>query len=412
MELVFKDTFDISNYGGKSKLFKVKPAQVAYKLEAPVDPMTPEGQEIQTMMQTAWTKQMAKWKAEREKEYKAALKYTEESLLKKAAAQKGKIKDVEKWLNEEVKGAQVMIANAMKTLESQVKTVAEDLWTKATARVDKKFKSEIKSMKIKAAFRIVTQVGIIVAATAVAIVAAAAGVVVTAATEGVGAVSAVAIIPVVAASLVAIGKAGHNIYKAYDAAWPNHKKAADTLAKELAALQKAVEYSKRKRLKKDTTGKLGPKETIKLLLTDVKGKKSAVEKSLKTAATWSGNLRQECERLAVEITKMQEPIDDLFEKANGGDAKSKKAAEDLVKKQAQLLAKLNSCRSYIGIYDKMLEDAEKVIHEKLDDDSRLGSLIATVNKLRNDPIVKEVSTHAKPVFTGIKTTVVAIQKAA
>lgn len=217
MELVFRDTFDIDNYGGKKKLFNVKPAQVAYKLEAPVDPMTPEGKEIQSMMQRAWTKQMAKWKAQKEKEYKQALKYTEESLLKKAAREKDKIKDVEKWLREEVKGAQVMISNAMKTLESQVKSVAEDLWNKAADRIDKKFKSEIKKMKIKAAFRIVAHVGIIVAATAVGVVASAAGIATSVVTGG---VSLAAVGLAVAGTLAAIGRSGYKIYKAYDAAWP------------------------------------------------------------------------------------------------------------------------------------------------------------------------------------------------
>src|SRR3546814_16413717 len=108
---------------------------------------------------------------------------------------------------------------------------------------------------------------------------------------GAGAVTIGAVAPGIIAALATVAKSGFSIYKAVDKEWPTYEKSLATLEEKLKALITAVEYENRKQQNMDLRGKLGPKEKLKLLLTNVKGNSSDVEPAIQSCYASSGRFR-------------------------------------------------------------------------------------------------------------------------
>lgn len=411
MQLQFKDTFK-PKYAGK--IFTVTPANLTYEIEIPVDPITDEGKAIKKLTETLWAKEMQKFRATKEKEYAAAIAETERNIYKslaKRAKTEQDPKKLEAWLNEEVKGANVMIAGAIKTLESLVSSKAEEVYKKAAEAVDKKYNAHLRQKKIKAGLRIAGHVALILVAGALAIAAGAAGVAITALTAGAGSVSFVAVAPVVLGALVTVVKSGKAIHSTVQKEWPTCEKALDQLGKSTEALIKSVEYQNKKRAKQDLTGKLGPKERIKLFLNDIKGDVKAVESSLNNCRAYSVTLSQKIELLANRITEFQKPIDDLHDAAKK-DPDSKQAkqaaaeAQKLVTQQVKALQKLGKARDFVKQLNPAIVEGEKLVASTdVEDVAKLKGFLGKVQKLANNQSLNEAITETTAVINGVITLV-------
>ncbi len=150
-KLKFNETFD-PKY--KGKWFDVKPAKISGEIEVDVDPNTPEGKDILKLLFKLYKKEMAAFRKDKEKLYADVIATTEKNIEKSLEKKKKALKDqkkVERWLQEEVKGANVMIKNANKTLEATWKTRAQEIYKRAAAAVDKKYNTNFIEKKIDAA---------------------------------------------------------------------------------------------------------------------------------------------------------------------------------------------------------------------------------------------------------------------
>jgi hypothetical protein len=233
MDLAFDNIFDISSYGGK--LFKADPIQLGTTWEIPgVKAATPEGKEIEKMVKAMWAKEMDAFKKEKEKEYKDILVHTERALY--ATAQK-KAPELMKgddrkaaeaalltWLDEEAKGANVMIRNALTTFKGVAEKKMNELWDKIAQAVDKKFKTTLRNAKIVAALKITGLAIVIVAAAALTLAASVLGAL--AAPTGVGLAAGIGL---ALGGIATIAAASAKIYGVYSSNWPNHKTAAANL---------------------------------------------------------------------------------------------------------------------------------------------------------------------------------------
>ncbi len=407
MQLTFNDTFK-PKYTGK--IFSITPANLSYVIDIPVEPITDEGKAIKKLTESLWNKEMTKFRAAKEKEYAEIIAITEKNIYKTLAKKAQTEKDPKKldaWLKEEVKGANVMIANAVKTLESLVSQKATEVYEKAAEAVDKKYKSHLRQKKIKAGLKIAGHVVLILVAGALAIAASVAGVVITAATMGVGAEVFIAVVPVVLGAVVTIAKSAKAIHGTVQKEWPTCEKALTQLTKATESLIKSVEYQQKKREKKDLTGKLGPKERVKLLLNDVKGDVKTVEKSLENCRAYSVTMSQKIELLAQEITKFQEPIDDLLDasKKDPGSKEGKKAAAEankLVKQQVKALLKITKARTYLGQLAPALAEGEKLVASTdVENVSKLKGFLGKIQKLANNQSVQDAISEGGDVLSGV-----------
>jgi cell division protein FtsB len=399
MRLTFDEIF-APTY--KGKLFQVKPGHVAYSIEFDADPITPEGKDIQRLVKAHWKEEMAAFKKEKEKLYSEAINATEKNINKTFAKKWEKEKDekkLEHWLEEEVKGANVMIRNAIQTFESTVKSRAKKIFDTAAAKVDKKYKSNLRGRKFKAGLKIIAHVSLILAAGAVAIAATAAGVALTVGTGGIGALSFAVIAPAVLTVLTAAFNSAKGIHTAVKKEWPNLDKATEKLETTIKDLKAAVVYTKKKKLKKDTIGKLTPKDKFKLLFTDVKGKVKTAESTLLTCGNYCGRLRQNIEKMAKDVTSMQTQIDKLIA-ASKKEPKVQKKLTALSKKQARLLYEIEKARLHLEKLDPIVREGLKLVNSTdIEDEKKLSAFLNKINRIRNDGSVKLFMTEAKNVLT-------------
>jgi hypothetical protein len=261
MDVAFENTFDISSYGGK--LFKADPIQLGTTWEIPgVKAATPEGKEIEKMVKAMWTKEMDAFKKAKEKEYKEILAHTERALyataqkkapeLMKGGDQKAAEAALLKWLDEEAKGANVMIGNALAAFKGVAEKKMNELWGKIAEAVDKTFKTTLRNAKIVATLKITGLAIVIVVAAALTIAASVLGALTT--PTGIGLAAGVGLALGGIATIVA---ASAKIYGIYSSNWPNHKTAAANLKKTVEALKEAVEYEEKKLLKSSQGAALG-----------------------------------------------------------------------------------------------------------------------------------------------------------
>lgn len=401
MKLTFDDSFNISSYGGT--LFRADPIKLDYTLEIPdVETATPEGKEVQKLINAAWAAKMSAWKKDKEKEYKEILKLTEKALIETAkkkgpefmkAAKGDKAiasKQLVQWLSEEAKGANVMIKNALTTFEGVCQKYMLELWTKVAGAIDKKFKSTILKAKVKAVLKIVGLSIVIVAAAALTV----AGAVLTAlaAPTGIGIIAGLGL---AATGIATVGKAVSEIYGVVDKTWPDHKKAAKNLRDKVIVLGDALAYEEKKIDKESRGEKLGPKEKIKRMLGNVKGKQKDVEEALKGLSVWTGKMLIDIEKSGQAELKLAEQLHQLEEKLKkAGDPKQvaeiQKQLDDGHKEVTKLFRARENARGYLKRYSDICEEAAKVINagEQLTT-SKLGALAGKIESLMSS---KEMDT--------------------
>jgi hypothetical protein len=399
MDLAFDNIFDISSYGGK--LFKADPIQLGTTWEIPgVKAATPEGKEIEKMVKAMWAKEMDAFKKEKEKEYKDILVHTERALY--ATAQK-KAPELMKgddrkaaeaalltWLDEEAKGANVMIRNALTTFKGVAEKKMNELWDKIAQAVDKKFKTTLRNAKIVAALKITGLAIVIVAAAALTLAASVLGAL--AAPTGVGLAAGIGL---ALGGIATIAAASAKIYGVYSSNWPNHKTAAANLKKSVEALKEAVEYEEKKLLKTSQGASLGPKEAAKLFFANTKGKRADVAASIKSISVWTATMLQDVEKGGLAEIAIEQRLQGL-EKQLAAEADKKKAAElkkhcDAgIKKIFDARVARENTRLYLRRYAALTNEGATLLasEEKLTS-AALGAFLTKINDLANS---KEMET--------------------
>ncbi len=414
MKLTFNDTFNISTYGGK--LFQADQLKLDYALDIPdVETATPEGKEAQKLVNAAWAAKMATWKKDKEKEYKEILKVTEKALLESAKKKAPEFmkqakndktdaaKKMAAWLGEEAKGANVMIKNALSTFEGVCQKYMVELWNKIATTIDKKFKTAIRNAKIKAALKIVGLSIVIVAAAALTIAGAVLAAV--AAPSGVGIIAGLGL---AAGGIATIGGAIGQIYGVVDKTWPDHKKAAKNVRDKVIVLKDALVYEEAKLAKKSDGRSLGPKEKIKLLLGNVKGKQKDVNDGIKALAMWTGKMLIDIEKSGqaeVKLSAELDKLDKMLEKATGDKevAEIKKQQAAAVKQIFELRGARENARRYLARYTEICEEAAKVMadEEKLTA-SKLGTVVSKIESVMNSKEMEALITIGKGTVDFVK----------
>ena len=298
MELVFKHTFDIKNYGGK--LFTVSAGDAESKFViSDLDSESLPGKEMQRLMKPVWDKEMEAFKNGEEKRYKEILAETEKGIyslakkevdrhmLKEGLSKKETEKKVDVFIQEEGKGANHMIQRAVEGFQIVAEKKMRELWLKAAEIVDKKLKTNLRAAKIKAGFTMAGLAVAVVVTAAVGIAAAVAGLIT--APTGVGLVAGFAVAAGALATTISAAKRLHDVYVKN---WPNHKTAFALLKKRSDALDEALKYEEKKATKiapLDKGGQaksLGPKEKAKLLFLGTAGKRKELIESIDSMSAW------------------------------------------------------------------------------------------------------------------------------
>ncbi len=398
MDLNFDNTFDISAYGGK--LFKADPIKFGTTWQIPgVEAATPEGKEVQKLVQDLWAKEMGTFKKAKEKEYKEVLAHTEKALYAtatKKAPEFNKEKDALKatvdWLTKEGETANAMIRNALKTFESIAAKKMDALWTKIADIIDKKFKTKLKNAKIKAVFKIIGLSILVIAGAALAI----AGAILTglAAPTGIGALAGVGI---ALGGVATIAGAIAKIVAIYGAAWPDHKTASKTLQKKAEALKDALVYEEDKAAKSSDGTKLGPKEKLKLFFGNTKGKRKELEDAIKTMSVWNAKMMQSIEKHGQAEGMIETKLQELEKKLEAEKDKDSKTAKE-IKQQSDACVKrifegrghIENSRRYLKRYTAILEEGNVLVATEGKFDSK--ALSGFLGKLAQIAESKEVDT--------------------
>ncbi len=393
MDLTFDDSFDISNYGGK--LFKADPIRLASSWDIPAaKAATPEGKEVEKMVRALWAKEMDGFKKAKEKEYKDILAFTEQALrttakkkgeeLMKGGDRKAAEAALLKWLDEEAKGANVMIRNALTTFKGVAEKKMNELWAKIAGAVDKKFNTTLRNAKIVAALKITGLAIVIVAAAALTITASVLGAL--AAPTGVGLAAGVG---VALGGIATIAAASAKIYGVYTTHWPSHKTAAANLKKAAEALKEALEYEEKKLLKTSQGASLGPKEKAKLFFGNTAGKRAELAESIKAISVWTATMLQDVEKGSQAELAIEKQLQAL-EKKLASEQDKKKAAElqklcaASVKKIFDSRVARENTRLYLRRYAALTnEGAALLATEEKMNSAALGAFLAKIQDLAN-----------------------------
>jgi hypothetical protein len=393
VDLTFDDTFDISNYGGK--LFKADPIRLDTSWDIPgVKAATPEGKEVEKMVKALWAKEMDGFKKAKEKEYKDILAFTEQALrttakkkgeeLMKGGDRKAAEAALLKWLDEEAKGANVMIRNALTTFKSVAEKKMNELWAKIADAVDGKFKTTLRNARIVAALKITGLAIVIVAAAALTIAAGVLGALT--APTGVGLAAGVGL---ALGGIATIAAASAKIQGVYTTHWPNHKTAAANLKKAAETLKEAIEYEEKKLLKTSQGASLGPKEKAKLFFGSTQGKRAALAESIKAISVWTATMLQDVEKGGQAELAIEKQLQQL-EKRLASEQDKKKAAElqklcaASVKKIFDSRVARENTRLYLRRYAALTNEGAALLasEEKLSS-AALGAFLARIQELAN-----------------------------
>ncbi len=398
MELNFDNTFDISSYGGK--LFKADPIKIGTTWQIPgVQAATPEGKEIQKLVQDVWSKEMESFKKTKEKEYKDILAHTEKAVYTSAQKKamefqkdKDPIKVAAAYLTKEAEGANVMIKNAITTFQGLAAKKMDELWTKIAEKIDKKFKTKLKNEKIKAGFKIAGLVILVIAGAALAI----AGAILTglAAPTGIGALAGVGI---AIGGVATIAGAISKIVAIYSAAWPDHKTASKTLRTKAEALKDALTYEEDKAAKSSDGSKLGPKEKLKLFFGNTKGKRAEMATAIKSMSVWNAKMMQSIEKHGQAEIMIEKKLQELEKKLDAEKDKDSKMAKE-IKQQADACVKrlfegrahIENVRRYLKRYSAALDEGNVLVATESKFDSK--ALAGFLGKLAQIAETKEMDT--------------------
>lgn len=407
MDIALGGTLDISGYGGK--LFTAKPLDLALttKIDG-VDAATDEGKEVLKLVKARWVVEMETFRKTQEKTYKEILKETENNVL--ATLKKRSPEFLQKaggdgrnaaelavaWMTEEAKGANVMIANALRTFEGIVEKKAEEIWDAVSKQVDKKFKDILKKAKFAAAAKITGLAILIVGAAAMTV--AASVFAALAAPTGVGTVAGVGLALGGIATVVAAAK---KIYDVYSANWPDHKTAAGDVKKSAEALKEALEYEEKKAAKVSQGATLGPKEKAKLFFGNTKGKRKDLEAAITRLSVFTVTMMQDIEKGAKAEEGLAAKLDEL-DKAMAKEtdkkklADMKKVSDACVKNIFDSRVKRENARLYLKRYTALAAEGQALVatEDKLTP-SAVGGFLATLADLAGSKEVEVLIDYGK-----------------
>lgn len=402
----FDEVFDLSAY--KGQLFDAKPVKLTYTLFLPIDSDSPAGKAAATVMEKAWRTKMTAWKKAKEKEYVAVLKETEKQVvasskkkgrefLKEANGDRNAAsKKLVAWIDEQGEIAAGLLRNAIATFKHLIEKTAFELWEKLRAKLGDKLDAKALKRQVKAVLKIVGMSIVVVAAAALTI--AGAVLAALAAPTGIGLVAGLGI-----AATGVIGTVGA-ITKILDIAgssWPDHKNAAKKLDHALQKLDEALKYQTLKERRTGANRKLGTKETVKLALTNIEGKKKAVREAAKQLEFYTDKMTLEmakAEKLEGELLEKVREMEQQLAGADPSDKKAKKLAE-AIKKGREKLDKYHEAQvtamTYLGYYRELVEETEALLSEANTSQAKLGVVIDKLDHITHSKAFDMVITLGK-----------------
>ena len=164
-----------------------------------------------------------------------------------------------------------------------------------------------------------------------------------------------------------------------------------TAVKDLAD---AVAYEEKKKGKTN----MGPKESIKLLMTNVKGKTGKVKEAVGFCRVWRVALMKDVENFSMELEKATKAAADAQDKS--APAEVSKQGADLAKKIEGLQYQAKNTQTYLDAYNKALDEAEALITKAENlEVKRFAALLGKLQDFANDDTVQGLSTLASPMVT-------------
>ncbi|MGH7296523.1 MAG: hypothetical protein ACRELB_16415, partial [Polyangiaceae bacterium] len=304
MDIKFNQTFDIASYGGKYKLFEAKPTSLSYVFSDIPDAGSESGKAMQAKLKLYWEIHMKEFKTKKEHEYKEILAHTEEKVMKTAASKKKEwetlvqekkktadevLHELKTWLDEEVKGADKMIQNALDTFADVVaKNAMMETWKKVVADLAKKYGDEVTKVKVKAAAKIAAHSAIAVGTVAVSTIVTGLGIALTVVTHGAGAAVLVPVaLGAAASTLASVAKAGTTIISTGSKLWPNVKKSQDKIAASTNALLAAVQLSNQKALAAEGGKGLTALQKLTWTFQNTAGKRKDLSTAVEEMKMWN-----------------------------------------------------------------------------------------------------------------------------
>lgn len=395
--LEFSETIDLSSYGGK--LFTCEPFQATASLTIPVNAETAAGKAAIAVLEKAWRAKMVAWRKEKEKEYIAVLRHTEKAVATSAKAKaKTFLKDAKgdkevaakrmsAWIVEQGQIAAGLLKNAVQVFKALAEKTAEEMWVKIAAKLSGKLGSKITKTQVKAVFKIIGMSILVVAGAALAIAGAVLGAL--AAPTGVGLLAGIGL---AVGGIATTAGAIKQILDIADDTWPDHKSSAKKLKDALKSLEEALEYQEAKAKRVENKRSLGPKEKVKLALTNIDGKKKEVREAAKKLELFTDKMTLEiakAEKLRVELQSAVDKMEDEL-KSISDDEKAKKkltaAIEGAQKKLGKYKEAQETAELYLDRYKKLTTRTEELLVKVNTSQSEIGKIIEEVNHL----------THSKP----------------
>jgi tetratricopeptide (TPR) repeat protein len=189
------------------------------------------------------------------------------------------------------------------------------------------------------------------------------------------------------------------------------------LEKALTALQKAVEYSNKKAIKKQAGQKLGPKETLKLVLTDVAGEKKKALALCKDADAWAATFAKNIEKMHADVSSLEESLADLSNAAKS--EKDSKVAKEM-QKQADAIEmniksvnyNITNSRNYLEKLMSTMKEVDNAIDKYIENPNMFGAVIGKIQGFIKDDTVQQLINTAGPVVKATQTLVSNLSKIA
>jgi len=147
-----------------------------------------------------------------------------------------------------------------------------------------------------------------------------------------------------------------------------------------------------KKMEKTSDGltKLGPKEKMKLMLGNVKGKRVDLASAIKDIGIWTAKMMQDIEKDAQAeemVLKKLEEAESKLSKASKDDKEAialQKSVDSYILHVAKKRSEMENVRRYLKTYTALLQEATTVVStESKLDSSTLGGLIGKLEKLAN-----------------------------
>jgi hypothetical protein len=350
-------------------------AEVKYSFDADVELKTDEGKQLQTLIAVEFQKKMKGWKADQEKKFDDAIKWTVENYKKKKDAAI-KANETKKFADEMLKFAETanqLLKQGIQTMLDQVESAAKEIFKKAIDAIAKKMKRAINLKKVVAVCKIIGFTALIIAAAALSIAA-------SVLTMGAAA-------PLILGAIVTGVTSAKKIYDTANKAWPTRAKAANALASALDDYVKAVTYELKKQVDEQIRS-LGPKERIKRAMNSVSGKRKDVISAIKDLETWGNAIKASIEKLAQQTSGMS---DDVLKLGKSGFPPDSKEFKVMTAAEKKLTVALSRQIAENKDLDVLVSQAKVEVAKDVPDQGKITGLIGKLQSLANSPIVSDIS---------------------